>query len=171
MWGRFLTFLVTRVLARLFPKRYRLIPRRSDGTPLLRQFKITEWCYLQSFVGPEEPDLFHIHRWQKMYSIVLSGEFQEERFPGMTRLWFNQDTPIYTGPHCGLCFLKTHRAPSVYSMDSSDIHRLHYAAANTWTMFFMFGNRKDWGYYPRPTDPEYIPWDIAIPEERKVPPL
>ena len=163
MWGRLLTFLVTRVLARVFPKRYRVIPRRSDGAPLLRQFKVFNWLYLQSFVNAEEHDLFHVHRWRKMYSVVLSGEFQEERYPGqhVFASWSN-------GPHCGSIFYVNHRALSVYSMDATDIHRLHWVAPDTWTAFFMFGNRKDWGYYPRPDYAGYIPFDVAIPEERRV---
>ena len=163
MWGRFLTWLVTRVLARLFPKRYRLIPRRSDGAPLLRQFKIFNWLYLQSFVNAEETNLFHVHRWRKMYSIVLSGEFHEERYPGLSC--------SYSGPHNGFNYYIEHCAPSVYSMDQTDIHRLSWVKNDTWSAFFMFGNSTAWGYYPRPFDPGYIEWDAAIPQQRRVPKL
>lgn len=163
MWGRFLTFLVTRVLAKLFPSRYRLIPRRSDGSPLLRQFKIFNWLYLQSFLNVEERDLFHVHRWCKMRSFVLSGEFHEERYPGLSC--------SYAGPHSGFAYYVEHCAPSTYSMDQTTIHRLSFVMPNTWTLFAMRGNGLDWGYYPRPQDPGYIRWDEAIPEQRRVRPL
>jgi hypothetical protein len=163
MWGRFLTWLVTKFLAKHFPARYRLIPRRSDGAPLLRQFKITEWLYLQSFVNPEERDLFHVHRWRKMRSFVLSGEFHEERYPGLSC--------SYSGPHSGFNYYIEHRAPSTYSMDQTNIHRLSYVMPDTWTLFLMRGNERDWGYYPRPLDPGYIRREEAIPEQRKVKPL
>lgn len=160
MWGRFLTWLVTVFLAKHFPDRYRVIPRRSDGEPLLRQFKITDWLYLQSFENPEERNLFHVHRWKKMYSFVLSGRFREERYPGVG---------YAGGPFCGCCYLKMHEAPSIYTMDNADIHRLDYVAPNTWTLFAMRGNMKQWGYYPRPDDTGYTTWEEAIPDERKMP--
>lgn len=154
MWSRLVEFLIMRVLARLFPGRYRLIPRRSDGAPLLRQFalfggsKTRHGCYLQSFVNPEEPDLFHRHRWTRMISIVLSGSFSEERYPG----------------NLG----KTHSAPSIYTMDGTVIHRLNGVAPRTWTLFFMFNGLKAWGYYKRPIGIREIPWNEAIPSERRV---
>ena len=151
VWGQAIEFLIIRVLARLFPNRYRVIPRVQDGAPLLRQFKICRWAYLQSFVNVEHPDWFHVHRWQRMISFVLSGRFREERYPGSLARFF-----------------KTHSAPSVYMMDRSVMHRLDAADPCTWTLFFMFGDRKAWGYFPRPSSVDYVPWDQFIPEERKV---
>lgn len=150
--GRFLEWLVLSVLAKLFPGRYRIIPG-LHGKPLLRQFKITGWAYLQSFVNAEGRDLFHRHRWKSMVSFVLSGYLQEERYPG-----------------CGdFLFMKAHKAPSVYTMDDTVIHRLDYVAPRTWTLFLMFDDQKNWGYFRRPAvPPEYIPWDKAIPEEKRV---
>jgi hypothetical protein len=160
--GYVLEFLVLRVLARLWPARYRVIPRRDGSGPLLRQFKI--WgmrdgvvggssIYLQSFAQAEEESLFHVHRWKRMLSLVLSGSFIEERFPGV-------------GPHPRR-FFKTHKAPSVYGMDLTTIHRLHAVAPRSWTLFLQVGNTREWGYFARPLI-EYTPWDQAIPDERKV---
>ena len=134
VWGQAIEFLIIRVLARLFPNRYRVIPRVQDGAPLLRQFKICRWAYLQSFVNPEALDWFHVHRWQRMISFVLSGRFREERFPGF----------LAAGQ-----YFKVHAAPSVYMMDRSVIHRLDAAEPNTWTLFLMLGDRGEWGYFPR----------------------
>ena len=144
--GRFLEFFVIKVLARMFPSRYRLITG-LHGLPLLRQFKIFEWLFLQSFENPEGRDMFHRHRWGKMYSLVLSGWFIEERYPG----------ELYI----------VHNAPSFYSMDHTVIHRIAKHAARSWTLFFMFHNDEYWGYYPRPVDVEFIPWEDAIPEEKR----
>lgn len=162
MIGRFLEWFVTRLLARAFPSRYRVIPRRSDGKPLLRQFKLFETAagngvYIQSFVRGEERELFHCHRWRRMVSIVLSGAFMEERYPG---------APY--GPRFGGRFLVLHAAPSVYTMDWTTIHRLDDVMPRTWTLFFMWGNREDWGYFARPNLVEYWPWNEAIPKERQI---
>lgn len=147
---RFLEWLIAGVLARAFPGRWRIIPRAQDGAPLLRQFKFCRWVYLQSFVNPELPEFFHFHRFRFMFSIVLSGWFIEERYPGKR---FN--------------FFKNHFAPSVYTMDRSTVHRLHAVDSRTWTLFFQFGNTGDWGYLPR-AETKIIPWDQFIPDERKV---
>lgn len=153
MIGRFLEWLIVAKLAIWFPSRYRLIPRAQDGEPLLRQFKIFSWCYLQSFVTGEVWDWFHRHRWQRMISIVLSGSFKEERYPGT--------------------IFVVHKAPSIYTMDRTVIHRLAAVKARTWTLFLMLGPRvrydgtPDWGYYPRPFV-KFVSWDKMIPDERKV---
>ena len=154
MIGHVLEWAIVRVLARLFPKRWRVIPRLQDGVPMLRQFRIFDWLYLQSFLVGELPELFHFHRWRYMRSFVLSGVFWEERYPGGGRNTIR------------------HAAPSTYSMDHTVIHNLCGSAPRTWTLFLMFGNRKMWGYYERPRElPSFIPWDEAIPETRIVNPL
>lgn len=135
-------------LGRVFPSRWRVIPRKEDGVPLLRQFKLTRWAYLQSFVNPEAPDSFHVHRWPRMLSFVLSGALTEERYPG------------------GL-FL-THAAPLPYVMDHTVIHRVQAVKPRTWTLFFMLGPTQMWGYYPRPVTTGFKPWDAAIPDARRV---
>ena len=150
MIGRVIEFLVIRVLARVFPKRFRLILNAVSGAPLLRQFRIFSWLYLQSFVGPEARDWFHVHRWAKMFSIVLSGGFIEERYPG------------------GRGFFIHHRAPSCYGMDYTTIHRIKSVSARAWTLFFMLRDRGEgWGYYPR-VKITPIPFQDFIPAPRKV---
>ncbi len=144
--GRFLEWFVIQKLARWFPARFRLITG-LHGLPLLRQFKIFDWLFLQSFENPEGKDLFHRHRWGRMYSLVLSGWFIEERYPG--DLWI------------------IHQAPSFYSMDDTVIHRIHDHRAKSWTLFFMFGNEETWGYYPRPKKVKFVPWQEAIPEGKR----
>jgi hypothetical protein len=154
---------VTRILAPVFPERYRVIPRKEDGVPMLRQFLV--WgspsagsgAYLQSFVAPEQAHDFHSHRWPYMRSFVLSGMFVEERYPG-----------IYSG---GAALV--HEAPSTYMMDSGVIHRLHHADPRTWTLFLTRGPIGTWSYYrrPRPGDVLSAPATEAIPAERRVRPL
>ncbi len=174
--GRVLEFLIVSVLARVFPGRYRLIPRMPDGAPLLRQFRLCsfgkeeprgvppKWhfsIYLQSFVNPEVFDDFHIHRWGRMISFVLSGWFLEERreeFWGILRTFRTWHVP--------------HTAPSFYTMRSDVIHRFHDVGPRTWTLFVMMGRNKlnppgGWGYYDRYKG-SYRPWDAAIPAEKRI---
>lgn len=159
-WGSALIeWLIMRVLTRLFPKRYRLIPR-LDGEPMLRQFLVGRFSlgqrnveiYLQSFLRGETTEWFHHHRWEYMRSIVLCGNFWEERFPGRMYL--------------------RHVGPSTYSMDFTTIHRIEYARPRTWSLFFGFNNKARWGYYRRiDSRVEYIPWEKMISEKIRVPSL
>lgn len=83
-----------------------------------------------------------------MISFVLSGSFIEERYPGN-------------------CYIQ-HKAPSIYAMDRTVIHRLHQVESKTWTLFLMLDNRKDWGYFPRPENVGYVPFEEFIPESSRV---
>ena len=145
--GGFIEWLVTCPLARFFPERYRVVPRIDDGRPMLRQFRLFSWCYLQSFCCEDQLEQFHRHRWGRMYSIVLSGSFVEERYPG----------ELYI----------PHSAPSLYTMTDTVIHRIAYVAPRTWTLFFMLGNSRQWGYYRRP-EYLYTPWYDAVPKNIRV---
>ncbi len=157
MIGRLLEWLIVGCLASWFPKRYRVIPRITDGEPMIRQFKLADWCYLQSFRCSDAQELFHVHRWRRMVSLVLSGGLVEERYPG------------------GHYFLR-HIAPHAYSMDSTNIHRIDSVRPRTWTLFMFFGFRPHglsetgWGYYRRGSL-DFVPSDAAIPTELRVPPL
>jgi hypothetical protein len=158
--GRAIEFAATQILAPLFPDRWRVIPRKEDGKPMLRQFRL--WgsgsmgamvfgsaAYLQSFIAPERLDDFHRHRWTHMRSFVLSGMLIEERYPG------------------GMMTVR--HAPDTYAMDWTTIHRLDYASPRTWTLFLMRGNSVRWGYYRRPEPaPRMVPAEEAIPIERRV---
>jgi hypothetical protein len=152
--GRFLEWLVVDKLARWFPQRYRVVPRITDGAPMIRQFKLTDWAYLQSFRVEDAADLFHVHRWRRMVSLVLSGGFIEERYPGL--------------------YFLNHFAPHAYSMDATHIHRIYGVLPRTWTLFMFFGFRNHfasdtgWGYYRRPADTGFSPSDAAIPPEHRV---
>lgn len=145
-------------LARLFPTRYRAL-RRADGNVFFRQFKVLSvgkeeprgvppWyhvsIFFQSFMLPDDPDSFHIHRWRRMVSFVLSGELTEERDDGLV--------------------LK-HVAPCIYTMGSEVVHRAAGVTPQTWTLFVMLGRNKlnppgGWGYLSR-TGGGYLPWDTV----------
>ncbi len=155
MIGHFLEWLVTVFLARVFPGRYRVIPRAQDGIPMLRQFKLTRWAYLQSFQCREVPERFHVHRWRRMFSFVLSGKFFEERYPGGITI--------------------RHEAPSIYSMDDTVIHHVISVVPRTWTLFLMFGKNRHyfpggWGYVDAPDvfSLGYKSWTEEIPAELRV---
>jgi hypothetical protein len=156
MIGRLLEWLIVGKLAKWFPERYRVIPRITDGEPMIRQFKLASWAYLQSFRCEDVQDLFHVHRWRRMVSLVLSGGLIEERFPGR--------------------YFLHHFAPHLYTMDSTNVHRIWAVLPRTWSLFMFFGFRPHWGsatgwgYYRRGST-EFVPSDVAIPTELRVPPL
>lgn len=157
-WARLVEWFVIHYLTRHFPGRYRVIPR-LDGVPLLRQFLVLRlgpvkrpWVevFLHSFINGEGREWFHRHRWGRMISLVLSGRFCEERFPGQ----------LY----------RIHRAPSVYMMDQATIHRLDWAAERTWSLFVGLDNDLEWDYWRRPT-PEALQrtrWQDMIPPEKRI---
>jgi hypothetical protein len=170
MIGHIIEWLVVTCLAWLFPSRFRLIPRMPDGVPLLRQFRICSFgrecprgtpprwhfsMYLQSFLTAEVFNDFHVHRWARMISFVLSG-------------WFIEERVVCAGTH----MLLKHKALSVYDMDSDVVHQLAAVAPRTWTLFIMLGRNKNnpaggWGYYQRGTG-AYRPWDVAIVPEKRI---
>lgn len=146
-------------LARVFPSRYRVLSR-ADGRPFFRQFKVLSigkeeprgippWyhvsIFFQSFMLPDDADSFHIHRWRRMVSLVLSGELTEDR-----------------GPVGGLI---THRAPTIYTMSSNVVHRAAAVAPRTWTLFVMLGANTHkleggWGYFNwKGGFTDYRPWN------------
>lgn len=139
-------------LCRAFPSRSRVVPKADDpSTPLLLQFMI--WpgrLYLQHFLHPETAGLFHRHRWEKMRSIVLSGNFIEER---RTHESFYSDWI-------------SHHSLSAYSMTRDVIHRVAFWSQDCWTLFYMSRARSDdWGYFRRLPDgtlSPMIPWREAI---------
>jgi len=144
--GRFVEWLVVVVLVRLFPSRYRQL-NRADGRPFFRQFKVWSfgrenprgvppWWHcsgiLQSFLLPDDPGSYHIHRWRRMFSFGLSGRLVEDR-----------------GPAVGII---THLAPWFYTMGSDCIHQARGVAPRTWSLFIMLGANRNrpaggWGYY------------------------
>lgn len=155
MIGLWLNALVAWLAAR-YPQRYRVVPRALDGVPMLRQFRLTRWCTLQSFVTSEAsarlPERYHFHRWRWMFSVVLSGAFTEQRYPGI--------------------FFVHHKAPSFYAMHWSTVHRVVAVRYATWTLFFGFGRTPagDWGYCspPTPGTLDLRGWQDEIPQERRV---
>lgn len=160
MIGRFLEWFIVSLLARLFPSRYRSLPR-ADGRHFFRQFKICSFgkeqprgtppwwhvsIFFQSFLLADDPSTFHIHRWRRMVSFVLSGELQEDR----------------------ACGRIVHKAPCVYTMGSDVVHRAAGVAPRTWTLFVMLGcntNRPKggWGYFPNAAGlwRHYRPWNAV----------
>ncbi len=154
MIGRVIEWFILAVLVRAFPSRWRVIPHAVTGDPMLRQFKVFELgplaCYLQSWLVPEDRNWFHVHRWRRTFSVVMSGDFVEERYPGGERFYI------------------LHEALSCYCMDHTTIHRIVGAAPRTWTAFFMYRDRgQGWGYFERPSV-KFTPWNEFIPETRKV---
>lgn len=165
--GRFWEWFICSFLARRFPTRFREL-KRADGRPFFRQFKIISigkeqprgappwWhasIFFQSFLLPDDPDTFHIHRWRRMFSFGLSGELREDR----------GDRVI------------VHRAPWVYTMGSEVVHAAAGVAPRTWSLFVMLGANKQkpqggWGYY-KLTDAGnfrgYRPWNEVRSETVK----
>lgn len=139
-----------RWLCVVIPARARIVPR-SDAPeiPLIIQFKI--WgndrgssLFLQHFVNPENPDYFHVHRWEQMKSLVLSDSFTEER-------------PVVEGLRA-----IRHKRFERYEMDRSVIHHVAYWGPRCWTLFWMSAEKTDdWGFFKRLETGELsalIPW-------------
>ncbi len=130
--------------------------------PMIIQFKI--WggrkgssLFLQHFIQPEDPDYFHIHRWEKMRSLVLSDRFVEER-------------PVagYGGRNVYRAI--THRRFQVYSMDRSVKHHVAYWGRACWTLFWMSAEKSDdWGWFHRNDLETMIYWRHFV--EQRVPSL
>jgi len=131
-----------------FPKRCREIPA-IDGGILLQQIKVTKNCYLQHFVKPEPEGKFHIHRWKKMRSFILSGHYVEQR------LYANRTTTEIR-----------HRFGTTFSMDKGAVHRVAYWSPKCWTLFMFSGSDGLWGYLDK--DFNYTPWDEYIPDDIRV---
>lgn len=151
-----------RALVAAFPNRARVVPKADDpSTPLLIQFMI--WpgrLYLQHFVNPESPLVYHVHRWHFMRSIVLSGHFLERRLTILP-----DSSTRGESIH--------HEAITSYTMDRNVVHHVTYWSSQCWTLFYMSKERDDaWGYYelgPRGKISELIPWRTYI--QQRVPSL
>jgi hypothetical protein len=166
---------LVRLLCALLPSRHRIIPTATDPSrPLLEQLAVLHMgrfgaIYLQRFVNPELPRFFHRHQWHRMRSVVLSGEFVEERAP----LVFVGDvlpqlpdhyTPIIPAYHIPRYI--THRRLSTYTMDRTVIHRTHSWSTRCWTLFWMSSPKlEDWGYYDRENGWAYTPWREQIAKQ------
>lgn len=166
MMGRVLEFLIVRCLASIWPSRFRQL-NRADGRPFFRQFKICSFgkeeprgtppwwhvsIFFQSFLLADDPRTFHIHRWRRMFSFVLSGELREDR------------------ERCRII----HKAPSIYTMDSNVVHRAADVAPRTWTLFIMLGRNANrpaggWGYFPNGAGMwhDYRPWNVVRSDKVK----
>lgn len=136
-----------KILNKLFPDRCREIPG-VNGKTLLQQVRVGKRFYLHRFLQPEPKDIFHIHRWMKMRSFVLWGNYVEER------MYADRTTSKIK-----------HRMWSTFSMDKSVVHRID-EWNNAWTLFYFSGNNSSWGYLDK--DFNFTPWDEYIPEERRV---
>lgn len=169
-----------RALIACFPSRHRVIPR-SDAPeiPLLEQFAVLRQTrklgalYLQRFVSPEAPGVFHRHQWRRMRSFVLSGEFTEERAPiayvgynttgigvGGDALW----RPYHYGARSGGYI--THRRFQTYTMDRSVVHRTHAWGPRCWTLFWMSSPKlEDWGYYDADRGFAFTHWRDRIKKQ------
>jgi len=133
------------IAAKLFPSRCREIPA-IDGGILLRQIKLTEKVFLQNFAKPEPEGIFHLHRWERMRSFVLTGSFIEQR------LRADRSKRLIR-----------HRFLSTYSMTRDVVHRVAYWSPRCWTIFIMMGNTGEWGYLDE--NFTFTKWDEYIPEE------
>lgn len=134
------------VMSFLFPKRCREIPAVNGGV-LLQQIRITKTAYMHHFVQPEPAGKFHLHRWTKMRSFILTGHYIEER------LYADRSTKKIR-----------HRFLQTFAMGREAIHRIDYWSPGCWTLFFYSDDDLGWGYVDGETF-EYTPWDEYIPEK------
>ena len=146
----------------MFPSRSRIVPQSNDPLrPMIIQFKI--WgngkgssLFLQHFIQPEDPDYFHVHRWEQMKSLVLSDRFVEER-------------PI-AGYEAGEIRAITHSRFQFYRMDRTVKHHVAYWGPRCWSLFWMSAEKSDqWGWFHKDRLDHLIHWKEFV--ERRVPSL
>ena len=144
-----------RWLCRTFPSRCRVIPDEAGTGPKLTQFRLFDGVYLQHFHGPEQKDFFHDHRWRRMRSFVLSGEFVKERMLDHRFTFYNSQ-------------LFRHRRFETYTMTSGDRHRVDEWGEHCWTLFMMGPVvHPGWGYYRRWSG-DWTIWSDHIRDELKI---
>lgn len=107
-----------------------------DGQPYMERyylFRRLGWtCYLHRFVRNDSERHLHDHPWRQAYSLVLSGEYQEERMILLagrsTLLW---DQIVRWGN----------------SINTKDIHRISGVMPETWTLFLHTHRVRPWGFF------------------------
>ena len=133
---------------RFIPDKCREIPSVEDDT-LLLQIRVSKRLYLHKFLKPEPQNVWHVHRWHKMRSFILWGNYTEQR------LFIDGTTKLIN-----------HRTWSTFTMDKSVMHRIEYWSPHCWSLFFFDESDENWGYINR--DMEYTPWQDYIPESKSV---
>lgn len=137
-----------KLLNKLFPTRCREIPH-VDGGVLLRQVRVFKNVYLQQFAQPEVVDMFHLHRWSKMRSFILSGHYVEERlYADKTRAKIR------------------HQRFTTFTMTRDVVHRVHYWSPRCWTLFIYSDDNLGWGYID--PDHNFTDWQDYIPSAKRV---
>lgn len=107
-----------------------------DGQPYLERyylFQLLGWTfYLHRFVRNDSERHLHDHPWRQAFSLVLAGEYQEERMilagGGSTLLW---DQVVRWGNSIG----------------ARDIHRIAQVEPETWTLFCHTRRIRPWGFF------------------------
>ena len=128
---------VQEIASRLF--RFEQFDGRCPGQPALRRWTLLRFAsgraiYLHHFVGSDQRDL---HDHPKVFvSIGLRGGYVEER-PAFPRWW----------PRVGILERARYRAPWVRWFRPSHVHRLRVTPKGCWTLAFVGGTRRAWGFW------------------------
>lgn len=126
---------------------------KLDGRPYLERYYVGTLLgyhfYLHRFVRDDHERHVHDHPWKKAFSLVLAGQYIEQRgyvsdrirVKGIRVRWFNfiQRLP---GSHC--------------------VHRITGTQPETWTLFFHGPWDYEWGFYTIDDQGhyEYTPYKI-----------
>ncbi len=101
--------------------------------------------YLHGFVRPDRDRDLHNHPWDKSYSLILSGGYDEERLDGRVK---------------GSDFIikRTVRPGRINVIRKDDFHRVTKLHADiVWTLFVTGRKLDTWGFRNRDTG-EFLPW-------------
>jgi hypothetical protein len=122
-----------------------------QATYLARRTLIgTPWfsVKLHNIRMPDASRALHSHPWAWL-SFVVRGSYVEERPINLNQMsgeWVTH-------------FVARNRW-SLHSLGRNDFHRIHEVAPNTWTLFFTWGRKTDWGFAPRAG--VFIPWRLYL---------
>ena len=124
-----------------------------DGEPYLERyylFGLRGWhCYLHRFVASDPDRGLHDHPWERAFSLILSGGYDEARFADEAQ----------TRTSIRRC-----RVGSVNALRGKDFHRVLLAPqAQAWTVFSHGPRVKGWGFI---TDGDYVSFAADASEFR-----
>ena len=114
-----------------------------DGEPYLERYYLfgaRGWhCYIHRFVASDPDRGLHDHPWNRAFSLILSGGYDEVRFADDAQTGF---------------LTRRCRVGSIHTLRGSDFHRVLLSPqAQAWTLFFHGPRSKGWGFV---TDGNYV---------------
>ena len=143
---------VEKICQRIASKLEKRVIYRRDGQPYLirhyilhgNRFKFLPGIYLHQFLSSDEDSELHNHPWRNSASLILAGEYTEERRVEDDSVEINRLSP-----------------GRLNIIRANDFHRVDLKTDCVWTLFFSGDRKQDWGFWDRDTG-NYTPWQRHI---------